>query len=128
MYNKHKDLLDFKITSIEPIYDYDKVSGGYFEVFFEGMKESPFKLSFVPFLNDRLKQDEKLYSFIEKRYSEKTISHAIWDLYDMEFPVDDWVKSYIETAAESVDITLFNQLLQIYYYMRGFGTEPSGSY
>ena len=127
MHSTDKDILNFKIVNIEPTFNYEKVSGGYFEITFDKVKDSPFRLSFVPFLDYRLNQDKELYDFIKARFSEKTVSHAIWDLYDMGFPVDEWVEDYIKVSAGNIDIVLYHQLLQLYQYVKGFGGEPSGS-
>jgi hypothetical protein len=120
------DILEYKIINIEPEYNFNKISGGFFRVYFEGLKE-PFKLSFVPFLERELKSNDELYSYVEKHFSEKTVSDVIRDLYELGYPLEEKVENYIKKAAESVDLKLFNQLLRLFHYMRDFGGESSGS-
>jgi hypothetical protein len=118
--------VEFKLTSIQPCYDYDKVGGGHFKLFFGVSGEMPYTLGFTSFLERRLRDDDALFDYIKKHHRDKTVSHAIHDLYDMGFPVDSWVHDYIEVAREDVDPKMFNALLNFYKYIKDFG-EPSGS-
>lgn len=120
------DDLEFKLTEVEPHYDYSKVGGGYFRLRFGSDKEMPLHLSFVAFLDHRLKQDDNLFEYIRNHHKDNTVSHAICDLYDMGCPVDQWVEEYIEMARVDVDPKMFNALLDFYKYIRNFG-ETSGS-
>lgn len=112
--------LDDKIVNITPIYDYKKVAGGYFEIEFE--RSSVFKLSFVPFLDYRVRNDENLFEYLKKTATDLTVSHAIFDLYDMGFPVDEWVRDYIDMAKNSVSADLFNTLINFYTYVKNFNS------
>ena len=103
--------IEYDITKIEPIYDFQEVSGGYFEIYFGYNHKDPFKVSFVPFLERRVKQDQKLYDYLKTTSQDKTVSDAIFDLYDIGFPVDSWVKEYVEYAKENVSVNLFNALV-----------------
>lgn len=120
------DDLEFKLTEVKPCYDYNKVGGGHFKLHFGPDKEMQFTLGFVPFLDHKLKEDDKLFEYIKKHHSDKTVSHAIYDLYDMGFPVDQWVEDYIEMAKIDVNPKMFNAMLDFYKYLKNFG-EPSGS-
>lgn len=120
------DELDFKLTKVKPCYDYEKVGGGHFKLYFGTDTEMFYTLSFVPFLDDRLKQDDNLFEYIKNHHKDKTVSHAIYDLYDMGFPVDQWVEQYIEKARVDVNPKLFNAMLNFYKYLKNFG-ETSGS-
>lgn len=102
----------FTITNIEPIYDFTDVSGGYFEIYFGYKKKDPFKLSFIPFLERRVKLDDKLHDYLKKTVDEsKTVSDSIFDLYDIGFPVDSWVKEYIEYARDDIGANSFNAII-----------------
>lgn len=125
MSNLNQSDFVMEITSIEPIYEYDRVGGGYFNVQF-GQDTEPFKLSFAPFLDYRARNDKALFEYLKKNSDGKTISHAIFDLYDMGFPVDDWVREYIDMAKDSLDPRMFHALLQFYYFLKNFGAS-SGS-
>lgn len=111
------------VTKVDPIYDFDRVAGGYFNVYFNHNDRDPFKLSFVPFLDYRLKNSDELYNYLKKR-SDDTVSHAIYDLYDIGFPIDEWVEEYIEMVKDKVDADLFNALVMFYNYIKTF---PTGS-
>ena len=54
------------------------------------------------------------------------MSHAIHDLYDIGFPVDEWVLKYVEDAKNDIKPDMFNALIQFYNYIKDFG-NPSGS-
>lgn len=120
------DELDHKITEVIPKYDFEKVAGGYFEIHFGFDKVDPFKLSFVPFLDYRLRNDSKLFDYLNTKPKDQTVSHAIYDLYDLGFPIDEWVEDYIEMAKDSVSADLFNALMQFYIHLKNFGND-SGS-
>ena len=116
--------LDHKITSIEPVYDFERVGGGYFKIHF-GIGGDPFKLSFVPFLDNRVRQSEDLFNYLKKTSKDLTVSHAIYDLYDLGFPVDEWVHEYIEMVQGSVNGDLFNKLITFYNYIKNFNSSGS---
>ena len=125
--NFMKNNPEYAIKSITPVYDYSKVSGGYFLLTF-GSDSTPFKLSFVPFLEQRVREDENLFAYLKKTVKDKTVSDAIFDLYDLGFPVDEWVIDHIEKAKESVTPDMFNALVQFYNFIKDFNNDPSGSY
>jgi hypothetical protein len=54
------------------------------------------------------------------------VSHAIHDLYDIGFPVDEWVLKYVDDAKNDIKPDMFNALIQFYNYIKDFG-NPSGS-
>jgi hypothetical protein len=122
--------LDAEITKIEPIYDFKKVANGHFLVYFGFDDEAPLKLSFAPFLDHLIKKDKKLFDYLKNSVigdnDGLTVSHAICDLYEIGFPVDQWVKDYIEMAKNNINPALFNALLEFYTYLKNFG-DASGS-
>lgn len=112
-----------KVTDIIPIYDHSNVAGGYFEIYFDYTDTDPFKLSFVPFLDHKVRNDASLYEFIKNKDSENyTVSDAIYELYDIGVPVDTWVEEYIEMVKERVDARLFNALVQLFTHIKGFNS------
>lgn len=120
-------VLDSKITKITPVYEYEDVAGGYFEVCFDFDETSIFKLSFAVFLDYRVRQDDELFNYLKKTAYDKTCSFAIYDLYDIGFPVDEWVVDYFEMAKSSISVELFNAMMQFYHYMKTFKSNSSGS-
>lgn len=118
--------LDNIITKITPVYEFDNVAGGYFEVCF-GIDKAAFKLSFAMFLDYRVRQDKELFEFLKKAAYDKTCSYAIHELYDIGFPVDEWVQDYFEMAKNSISVELFHCMMQMYYYLKKFDTNSSGS-
>jgi hypothetical protein len=117
---------EFEITDIIPFYDYKNVSGGYFKIFYNYDGAETFNLSFVPFLDSRVRQSTELFEYLKKTTKDLTVSHAIYDLYDLGFPVDDWVREYIEGAKESISGNIFNELVKFYNFIKDFN-NPSGS-
>lgn len=117
---------DVQITDVIPVYDFEEVSGGYFKVYFGGDKEDPFTLGFIPLLDARVKQDDNLFDYLKKTAKDLTASHAIQDLYDIGFPVNDWVIEYIDKARNSVHPEMFDALVRFYAVMRHLG-DASGS-
>lgn len=118
--------VDYQVTRIDPVYDFDKVSGGYFLLYFGMDDKKPFKLSFVPFLDAKIREDEKLFAYLKGTTKDLTVSHAIHDLYDIGFPVDEWVLKYVDDAKNDIKPDMFNALIQFYNYIKDFG-NPSGS-
>ena len=116
---------DVKITKIEPVYDFEKVAGGYFEVYFDYDTKDPFKLSFVPFLDHQIRHNTELFEYLKKTSKDLTVSHAICDLYDLGVPIDDWVKDYVEIAKNATSAGLFNALVQFYMHIKNFNTSGS---
>lgn len=114
---------DVQITDIVPIYNFNEVSGGYFKIYFGGDKEDPFTLGFIPLLDARVKQDDNLFDYLKKTAKDLTASHAIQDLYDIGFPVNDWVKEYIEVAKNSVHPDMFDALVRFYTAIRQSGSS-----
>ena len=109
---------DYNVTKIMPIYNFQDVAGGYFEVYFGYNHKDPFKVSFVPFLELRVKRDERLLEYLKKTAKDKTISDSIYDLYDIGFPVDAWVREYIEYARDNVSANMFNALILFFNTIR----------
>jgi hypothetical protein len=119
--------LEFTISSITPVYDFTKVSGGHFLLKFGLDDTNPFKLSFVPFLEQKIREDEKLFAYLKDTVKDKTVSDAIYDLYDIGFPVDEWVMKYVDDAKNSITPDMFNALIQFYNFIKDFNDSPSGS-
>jgi len=117
---------DFKLTKVEPNYDYSTVGGGHFKLYFGTDQKATHKLSFYGFLESRLQTDDDLFEYIKTHHKDKTISHAIWDLYDLGFPIDQWVQDYVANVKKDVDPKMFNALVSFYRYIKDFG-NVSGS-
>ena len=110
------------ITHVNPHYDYDKVGGGFFEVFLGVGKDDPsFNLKFSSLMERRMKIDEDLFMFVMNNYHKKTISHAIHDLYDMGFPIDDWLKEHINYLTETNK--QFISLMSLFTSLKNFGED-----
>jgi hypothetical protein len=122
---------NFKIREVIPRYDYKNVIGGHFEVHFGYESSNPFKLSFGPFLNHRMRTDEGLYNYVKKISDESTedltCSHVIFDLYDLGFPVDEWVEDYFKAVRNNVNADLFDLLMQFYNHLKNFGGESEST-
>lgn len=105
------------IMSIDPVYDFNHAAGGYFRICF-GVNSNNFNLSFAPFIEDRVKQDKKLFDYIKKNTSKHTtISHTIYDLYDIGVPVDDWVREYVKMIQNHASGNLLKKLILFYNYI-----------
>ena len=114
------DTDDIKI--ITPVYDFEDNPGkGCFEISTDLNGDVAFRIRFGAFMDHRLDIDRQenngeLFMFLMNRYSDKTVSHAIHDLYDLGFPVDDWVKVYVDylltkkTSKMSAMLTLLSAL------------------
>jgi hypothetical protein len=120
-----KEDIAFQITEITPVYDYKNVAGGYFSIRFGINSEDSIKLSFVPFIDYKIHNDENLFNYLKKTAKDLTVSHAIFDLYDIGFPVDDWVRDYIEMAKTNTKAELFNTLIQFYNHIKNFNSGSS---
>tara|TARA_R110000803_G_scaffold48532_5_gene100843 strand:+ start:16222 stop:16614 length:393 start_codon:yes stop_codon:yes gene_type:complete len=87
------------ISEVEPKYDLKSIAGGYFRIH-TNTSGLVFNMSMSNVINHKLEQEEKegvvdLFEFIANNFKELTISHAVADLYDLGFPVDEWVINYI---------------------------------
>ena len=93
------------IRNITPVYASDSGSrvDGHFEVKVGLTNESNnlLNLPFRVILNHRLQKDDDLFNFLKKNYSDKSLSKAVIDLYDIGFPVNDWVKDYITDTLDN---------------------------
>lgn len=112
------------ITNIDPKYNFNENSDGKFEVYVD--HKLGFTVRFGAFMDHKLELDRnenggELFMFLMNNYHKKTISHAIHDLYDIGFPVDQWVKDYIEylTNESSRYATMFRLLTTL----RDFGDD-----
>ena len=118
--NKPFDVED--ITHVNPVYDYDKVGGGHFEVFLGVGEDDPsFNMKFSSLMEKRMAKDEDLFMFVMNNYHKKTISHAIYDLYDMGFPIDEWLNEhiiYLTTTNKQ-----FTSLMTLFTSLRNFGED-----
>lgn len=88
------------ITSITPRYDFDNPAGGRFVVRVDDLDELSFSIAMSNAINYKLEVEERegesnLFDFISKNFKDQTLSHAVEDLYDLGFPVQQWVIDYI---------------------------------
>lgn len=112
------------ITRIEPSYDFKDQGKGKFEIYVDN--EMAFTIRFGAFMDSRLQIDRKesegrLFMFLMNNYSNKTVSHAIADLYDMGFSVDDWVREYIEDLIKRS--SKHSAMLRMLSMLKNFGEE-----
>lgn len=118
--------MGFNITSIEPHYDFTIVGGGHFKIKLEGMEGQEFyTLSFVHFLEDRLKRDEDLYKYIEAHHRQNTLSKIIQDLYSLAAPIQEWIYNYLVETRHDANPPLFRALLNLQSSVSNL--EASGS-
>lgn len=113
------------ITRVEPIYDHTKKSGGHFDIYYEVDSwdhEEPFKLSFVSFLDHNVRNNKDLFNYLKKYVNDvTTMSDVIDHLYDIGFPVDDWVRDYMEILNNSGSDQLLNTLTNLFNHIKDFG-------
>ena len=97
-YNSHE--FDVKsITGIVPVYDFDnknELAVGHFDIQIGFEQSKSFSIKFTSVINNRAKNDANLFSFLMDNYKNKSLSLAVSDLYDIGFPVDEWVLEYLE--------------------------------
>lgn len=120
-----KQYNDFDIIEITPVYEYENVAGGYFNIQFGMDPKDVIKLSFVPFIDYKIRNDGSLFKYLKKTSKDLTVSHAIYDLYDIGFPIDDWVRDYIEIAKTDTKADLFNTLIHFYNHIKNFNSGSS---
>lgn len=97
------ELQDFdvnSITDINPKYDLNNTAGGYFVIVCDGLGDFSFNIQMSSVINYKLEREDaegssNLFDFISSRFKDLTLSHAVMDLYDLGFPVDEWVVDYI---------------------------------
>lgn len=114
------------ITSIEPEYDFEgktSMTRGHWRVNIGANGDGQFALRFAQVMNHRLNKDSNLFDFMMNRYKDKTLSHAVAELYDIGFPVDEWVIEYIEYVLDRND--KFAAMLHIINTLRKFNEEQS---
>lgn len=117
------------ITEIKPKYNFKEVGEGKFEVFVDN--EMAFTIRFGAFMDyqlnvDKDENDGELFMFLMNRYSDKTVSHAIHDLYDIGFPVDTWLINYIDHLANHS--TKYNAMLRMLSILKNFGEDDADDY
>lgn len=112
-------------SKVTPIYDFKTVSGGHFEICVDNEIDLPHLVGFVPLLASKVVEDKNLFDYLKKTNDGLTVSHAIYDLYDIGFPVSDWVIQYHKVNG-SANSDMFKVLLQFYNFIKTFG-EPTGS-
>tara|TARA_S200002703_G_scaffold11561_1_gene10515 strand:- start:1243 stop:1650 length:408 start_codon:yes stop_codon:yes gene_type:complete len=117
------------ITQIKPSYDFKDQGNGRFEIYVDN--EMAFTVRFGAFMDARLQIDRKesegrLFMFLMNNYSKKTISHAIADLYDMGFPVDDWVTDYILHLINKS--SKYSAMLRMLSMLKNFGDDDFDDY
>jgi hypothetical protein len=114
------------ITSITPVYDFDTKysrTKGHFDIQVGFQKDRNFSMRFSSVMNHRAKQDSRLFDFLMNNYSEKSLSLAVHDLYDIGFPVNEWVIEYIEYVLQRNDN--FSAMLSIMNTLRKFNEDLS---
>lgn len=127
-YNPQK--FDVKsITSIVPVYDLDnknELTAGHFNIRYIqiGFDQSrSFCIKFTSVINNRAKNDANLFNFLMENYKDKSLSLAVSDLYDIGFPVDEWVVDYLEHVLGQNDH--FATMLVIMATLRDFNKDQS---
>tara|TARA_R110000803_G_scaffold210248_1_gene281570 strand:+ start:832 stop:1254 length:423 start_codon:yes stop_codon:yes gene_type:complete len=124
---KNQDPLAFNIkdiTEIEPEYDFKKVGEGKFQIHID--HDVAFTIRMGAFMDWQLKRDQKendgqLFMFMMNGYSDKTVSHVVYDLYDIGFPVDDWIKDYIDHLTSHS--ARYANMLQLLDTLKRFGKD-----
>lgn len=114
------------ITSITPVYDYDTQysrTKGHFNIQLGFQEGRSFSMRFSSVINHRAQQDSNLFDFLMNNYSEKSLSAAVRDLYDVGFPVDEWVVEYIEFVLQKNNN--FSAMLNIMNTLRKFNEDLS---
>jgi len=126
-----QDPLEFSVEEIKiitPIYDYDDNPGkGCFEICTDFKGDVAFRVRYGAFMDHRLEIDRKenngeLFMFLMNRYHDKTVSHAIFDLYDLGFPVDNWVKEYVDYLLNKKESKM-SAMLAFISALRSFGGD-----
>lgn len=116
------------ILSITPEYDFSQTGGGKFRVEMDVNGDAAFTIRFGAFMNYRLELDKthnngELFMFLMNNYSDKTVSHALCDLYDIGFPVDEWVVDYIQYITSKSD--RYASMIRLLTTLRSFGEDDS---
>ena len=114
------------ITSIEPEYDFEgktSMTKGHWRVKLGTGGDGQFVLKFTQVMNHRLNQDSNLFNFMMSRYQDKTLSHAVAELYDIGFPVDEWVRDYITHVLDKND--KFAAMIHIISTLSKFNEDQS---
>ena len=117
------------ITDIKPKYDFNQTGNGKFEIFVNG--DMTFTIHFGTFMDyqlnvDREQNNGELFVFLMNRYSDKTVSHVIYDLYDIGFPVDTWLIKYIDDLASHS--TKYGAMLRMLSMLKTFGEDDPDDY
>ena len=116
------------VKVITPIYDYENNPGkGCFEIATDFDGETAFRVRYGAFMDHKLEIDRKenngeLFMFLMNRYHDKTVSHAIYDLYDLGFPVDDWVKDYVDYLLNKKESKV-SAMLSFLHALKSFGGD-----
>ena len=118
------------VAGIEPIFDYRTQSTGHFNISLTGpdgesIKVRPFELSFLLLIDHQIKVDSGLYRYLKKKKA-TTASDIIYDLYDLGFPVDQWVVDYMDIANNNIDKELLNSMIKLFNTLKNFSSK-SGS-
>ena len=126
--NEYESVLN-DITTIDPVYDFSKEKSsvsGYFNVQLgtQSAVSSSFRVKFSSVMNHKAAQDNDLFAFLMNNYGNKTLSDAVYDLYDTGFPVDQWVKEYL--AHIVAQFPMYAAMLAIEGTLSKFNEDPSG--
>ena len=112
------------ISKIEPKYVFERDADGKFEVYIDN--DLSCTICFGSFLDYRLQLDRKdnngeLFTFLMNNYHKKSVSHAICDLYDIGFPIDEWVKDYIQHLTNKN--SKYAAMFLLLNTLKNFGTD-----
>ena len=120
-------LQDINIKSIEVNYDFDKVSGGYFQIEFGHSNHSDnndYKLSFGVFLEWLFQNNKEMFEYAKKHFkdTDKTLSHIVEDLYSIGVDINEYVHEYFSCVKDSIDPKVLLKLMQFMEFLRKFDT------
>lgn len=113
------------ISEIEPKYDLKDTAGGYFRIH-TNISGLVFNMSMSSVINYKLEQEEEegvvdLFEFIANNFKDLTLSHAVADLYDLGFPVDEWVINYISHLNK--ERKSYSAMLSLLAALQDFGDD-----
>ena len=115
------DTIKLNIVNIEPEYRFDDSLNGSFKITFYGTN-TPYWLSYQRFLHWLLRNDDKLLLYVNKNFTDKTMSHVVQDLYEIGYPVENSVKEYMNWVESSIDTEMLSRLMLFFDYIKNFNT------
>lgn len=110
------------VTYIEPIYVFDTLGGGYFNIIFNNTNK--YRLLFKPFVEWLLNQDKKLFDYSMSRFSnsKKTLSDLVQDYYEIGVDIPIKVQEYVDFVMSSVNDS--DKLRELQSLIRKLGGNP----